>query len=96
MRGRGHFGPAHDAVTRQSVEEVPMKAAAAGNQGVMEVKTKLLGSFAIVAAFAAVLTLGEGTAQAATCSVPSISYPTIRVKCKPEHPDRRKYNLGHT
>jgi len=55
-----------------------MKAAAAGNQGVMEVKTKLLGSFAIVAAFAAVLTLGEGTAQAATCSVPSISYPTIQ------------------
>jgi hypothetical protein len=36
------------------------------------------GLLAIVAALAAVLTLGGGTAQAATCSVPSLAYPTIQ------------------
>jgi len=67
-----------------------MKAAAAGNQGVMEVKTNLLGSFAIVAAFATVLTIGGGTAQAAPCSVVPLTppYPTIQsavndVTCDP-------------
>src|SRR2546428_13060791 len=59
-----------------------MKAAAAGNQGVMEVKTKLLWSLAIVAAFATVLTLTGGTAQAAVggpiCYVP-MDYPMIQL-----------------
>ncbi len=41
-----------------------MKGAVAANQDVMEVKTKVLGFFAIVAAFATVLTFGGGTAQA--------------------------------
>ena len=46
----------------------------------MEVKTKLLGFFAIVTAFATVLTLGESTAQAATCNVAPFTppYPTIQ------------------
>ncbi len=68
-----------------------MKGAAATNQGVAEVKTKVPGFFAIVAAFATVLTLGGGTAQAAgPCSVPSVFpfYPTIQsavndVNCNP-------------
>jgi hypothetical protein len=42
------------------------------------VKTKLPRSMEIVAAFATVLTLGGGTAQAATCNVPSGSYLTIQ------------------
>ena len=50
----------------------------AANQGVIEMKTKSLGFSAIVAAFTAVLMLGGGTAQAATCSVPSVAYPTIQ------------------
>ena len=43
-------------------------------------KTNLLRSMAIVAAFVTVLALGGGTAQAATCTVPSISplYVTIQ------------------
>ena len=50
------------------------------SQDVMEVKTKLLGFFAIVTAFATVLTLGESTAQAATCNVAPFTppYPTIQ------------------
>src|SRR2546427_7175195 len=75
----------------QQIEEAPMKRAAAANQGVMEVKTKSLGFFAIVAACATVLTLGGGMAQAAgPCSVPSVFpfYPTIQsavndVNCNP-------------
>ena len=64
-----------------------MKRAAAANQGVMEVKTKSLGFFAIATAFATVLTLGGGSAQAATCTVP-IPYLTIQsavddVTCDP-------------
>ena len=54
-----------------------MKGAVAANQDVMEVKTKVLGFFAIVAAFATVLmflTLGGGTAQAVTCSEPSLAW----------------------
>src|SRR5882672_3606818 len=59
------------------LEELSMKGAAATNQGVMEVKTKILEFFAIVTAFVTVLTLGEGIAQAVTCTVP-IPYPTIQ------------------
>jgi len=58
-----------------------MKGAAAANQDVMEVKTKVLGFFAIVTVFATVLTLGGGTAEAAvggpTCYVPA-DYSTIQ------------------
>src|SRR5205809_88398 len=56
-----------------------MKGAAEANQGVLELKARLLGFFAVVAAFATVLTLGGGTAHATVpCSVPSLSYPTIQ------------------
>jgi hypothetical protein len=59
-----------------------MKGAAATNQGVAEVKTKVPGFFAIVAAFATVLTLGGGTAQATvggpTCDVP-VDYLMIQL-----------------
>ena len=56
-----------------------MKGAAATNQGVVEVKTKAPGFFAIVTVFAAVLALGGGTAQAAVpCSVPSVGYLSIQ------------------
>src|SRR5207247_3007360 len=66
------------AVTRQ-IEEVSMKGAAEANQGVLELKARLLGFFAVVAAFATVLTLGGGTAHATVpCSVPSLSYPTVQ------------------
>jgi hypothetical protein len=39
---------------------------------------KIFASVAALAVLAAVLTLGGGTARAATCSVPSGSYPTIQ------------------
>ena len=41
-------------------------------------KTRLPALLTIVAAFIAVLTVGVGTAQAAACSVPSLSHPTIQ------------------
>src|SRR6266850_731864 len=59
-----------------------MKAAATTNQGVMEVKTKLLGFFATVTAFATVFALGGGAAQATVggpiCYVP-MDYPMIQL-----------------
>src|SRR5437016_12073183 len=44
-----------------------------------EVNTKFVAFLAIMAAFATVLTLGGGTAQAAVpCSVPTLAHPSIQ------------------
>jgi hypothetical protein len=56
------------------MKEVPVE------RGVIVAKPRSLGLLSIVAAFATVLTLGGGTAQAATCNVPSLfpPYPSIQ------------------
>jgi hypothetical protein len=57
--------------------DMRVQGAAGTTQRVIEMRTKIRGFLAIVAAFATVLTLGGGTAQAATCTVPA-PYTTIQ------------------